>query len=104
MTSGPPGSKYFGTETAPSAPVFSDYAARWWCGVQNPVPSEKQESCCDRDTRDLGSRYRGGPDAASAAGRRSSLIALRAARCAVNGRLYGRFSLNRPAAEVCIVL
>jgi len=53
MTSGPPGSKYFGTETAPSAPVFSDYAARWWCGVQNPVRCEKQESCCDRDTRGL---------------------------------------------------
>src|SRR6266478_5557458 len=53
MTSGPPGSKYFGTDTAPSAPVFSDYAARWWCGVQNPVRCEKQESCCDRDTRGL---------------------------------------------------
>jgi hypothetical protein len=56
MTSGPPGSKYFGTETAPSAPVFSDYAARRWCGVQSPVPCEELESCCDRDTRDLGSR------------------------------------------------
>src|SRR5712671_6570770 len=53
MTSGPPGSKYFGTETAPSAPVFSDYAAPWWCGVQSPVPCEEQESCCDRDTRDI---------------------------------------------------
>lgn len=56
MTSGPPGSKYFGTETAPSAPVFSDYAARRRCGVQSPVPCEEQESCCDRDTRDLGSQ------------------------------------------------
>ena len=56
MTSSPPGSKYFGTETAPSAPVFSDYAAPRWCGVQSPVPCEEQESCCDRDTRDLGSR------------------------------------------------
>ena len=56
MTSGPPGSKYFGTETAPSAPVFSDYAARRWCGVQSPVPCEELESCCDRDTRDLGSQ------------------------------------------------
>ena len=56
MTSGPPGSKYFGTKTAPSALMFSDYAARWWCGVQSPVPCEEQESCCDRDTRDLASR------------------------------------------------
>jgi hypothetical protein len=96
MTSSPPGSKYFGTETAPSAPVFSDYAARWRCGVQSPVPREKQESCCDRDTRDLGGGYRGGPDAASTAGRRPSRAEVRAAAPSTCDDTGGPRSIDQP--------